>query len=269
MSQVMNWSSVLRLPSLATTACGLACFAADAVFAKDPCLIYRPREYGRDARYSMTRALDLQAAEARVLSQTVWNHHFEQNSEELRAAGRSHLDRLVRRYPYGNFELSLQSAHDFRFTEGDHDAYFTHRRELDALRMKTVTDYLQRVIPGHPVAIQIHDRPPVGISGAESLRAYSQMVSKANVNIPDDSNGLQSMFGQGLNGGGYGGGGFSGGGMGDSGFGGGGGLGGGGMMSPPSGGSGPSNFQPPSFGPDTPTGPGGGGPSGPPPGANP
>lgn len=278
MAEAANWSSVLHLPALATTACGLACFAADAVFAKDPCLVYRPREYARNARYSMNRALELQAMEARVLSQTVWNHHFEQydadrqiSGAELRASGRAHLDRLARRFPYGNFELSIQSAHDFQFTDDDHEAYFVHRRELDALRTKTVADYLQRVIPGNPVAIQIHDRPPVGISGNEALRAYSQMVNRASVTIPDDSNGPQFMFGVGAGGGGYGGGGLGGAGFGDGGFSGGG-YGGAGLMSPSPSGSGPTDFSPPSFGAQTPTGPSNspsGPPSGPPPSPNP
>ena len=245
MTDDVNWSSLLRLPSLTTTACGLACFAADAAFAKDPRLVYGPREYTRSAHYSMNRALELQAAEARVLSQTVWNHHFEQDSAELRAAGRAHLDRLVRRYPFGSFEVSIQSAHDFQFTEDDHELYFAHRRELDALRTKTVTDYLQRILPGNPVAIQIHDRPPVGIGGKEALRAYGQMVDQANVTIPDDSSGGRFNFGYGeANGGGFGGGGMGGGGPSIGGPGGGGpGFGGGG---PP--GGGPPGGGGPGFG---------------------
>ncbi len=244
MTDAVNWSSLLRLPSLTTTACGLACFAADAAFAKDPRLVYRPREFTRSAHYSMNRALELQAAEARVLSQTVWNHHFEQDSSELRAAGRAHLDRLVRRYPFGSFEVSIQSAHDFQFTDDDHEAYFVHRRELDALRTKTVTDYLQRILPGNPVAIQIHDRPPVGIGGKEALRAYGQMVDQANVTIPDDSSGGRFNFGYGeASGGGFGGGG----------------MGGGGPSIGGPGGGGPSIGGPGGGGPSI-GGPGGGGP---------
>ena len=260
MANAINWSSMLRLPGLTTTACGLACLAADVTFAKDPCLVYRPREYSRSARHSMNHALEWQAAEARVLSQTMWNHHFEQDSSELRAAGRAHLDRLARRYPFGNFELSVQSAHDFQFTDDDHDAYFSHRRELDTLRTKAVADYLQRVIPGNQMAIQIHDKPPVGINGGEAIRAFNQMVNQANVFVPDDSNGPRFMFGFGeTNGGGMGGpgmGGFgpmSGPSMGGPGMGGPG-MGGPGSMPPMIGGQGSPDPSQPSFAPNTPTG---------------
>lgn len=266
MADAVNWSSVLRLPGLTTTACGLACFAADAAFAKDPCLVYRPREYTRSARYSMNRALELQAAEARVLSQTLWNHHFEieqdpdldnygQGTAELRPSGRAHLERLARRYPFGGFELSIQTAHDFRFTDDDPDAYFTHRRELDALRTQAVTDYLQRIIPHNSVAIQVHDRPPVGINGSEALRAYSQMVNQASVLIPDDSNGQRFMFGFGDNSGGV----FGGGGQG------GGGQGGSGVMPFPASGPGPTGNPQSSFANETPSGPQGSAPGSPPP----
>jgi hypothetical protein len=199
MPHVVRVTSALRFIGITTTACGLACFTIQTVLAKDPCLIYRPRTLTRSSRCSVTQILQREHTEALVLAQTLWNHHFEQDSAELRASGRAHLDRLARRYPFGNLEVSIQSAHDFRFTDDDHEAYFKHRRDLDAARTKAVADYLQKVLPQNAVAIHIHDRPPVGISGNEALKAYRQMVSQANVTIPDDSTGSRSLYGVGQN----------------------------------------------------------------------
>ncbi len=197
MPPVVSVTSVLRLFGIITTACGLACLTVHSALAKDPCMVYRPRVLTRSSRCAVAQILEREHMDALILTQTLWNHHFEQNSSELRASGRAHLDRLARRYPFGNMEVSVQSAHDFRFTDDDHEAYFKHRRELDTARTKTVADYLQKVLPENPVAILIHDRPPVGISGNEALKAYRQMVSQANVNIPDDSNGSRSYNGNG------------------------------------------------------------------------
>ena len=200
MSHVVRVTSALRLLKMTTTACGIVYLTAHSALAKDPCLVYRPRVLARSSRCSVTQILEREHADALVLAQTLWNHHFEPDSAELRASGRAHLDRMVRRYPFGNMELSIQSAHDFRFTDDDHDAYFKHRRELDTARTKAAADYLLRVLPDHPVAIQIHDRPPVGISGNEALKAYRQMVGQANVNLPEDATGQQMIQGNGQNG---------------------------------------------------------------------
>lgn len=203
MSDHVRLESTLRFLGLTTTACGLALLSAEIASAKDPCYVYRPRLFTQCSRSAMNQRLDMQVAEAQVLSQTLWNHHFELNSSELRASGRAHLDRLVRKYPYGNFELSIQSAHDFRFTDDDPSAYFTHRRALDSQRTKAITDYLQHVIPDSAVVVQIHDRPPVGIDGNEALGAYRKMVTQGSASLPDDIDGSRAMNG---NGGGQGGG---------------------------------------------------------------
>ena len=203
MSDHSGLESTLRFLGLTTTACGLALLSAEIASAKDPCYVYRPRVFTQYSRSAINQRLDMQVAEAQVLTQTLWNHHFELDSSELRPSGRAHLDRLARKYPYGNFELSIQSAHDFRFTDEDHSAYFTLRRELDSKRTKSVTDYLQHVIPDSAVAVQIHDRPPVGIDGSEALGAYRKMVTQGSASLPDNIDGPRTMFGNGgLQGGG-------------------------------------------------------------------
>ena len=272
MPDALDWSSILRLHGLKTTACGLACLAAGSAFAKDPRCVYRPGDYTRSARYSINRQLEVQTLEARVLTHTLWNYHFQEDSDELRASGRAQLDRLARRFPHGIPEVFVQSAHDFRLEEDTLDNYFARRKQLNTLRTQTVSDYLQRVAAGQTVAIQIHDRPTVGMSGAETRAAYASMVDKAPSGLlPVGITASRFEFGAG-GGGGGGGGGF------DFGVGGMGSPGsmGGSPFSPPGGGGG-FEFEPPPFSSDIPPGdsPGGfpsgpsGPPSGPPPGPPP
>ncbi len=179
MNDARHWSALLGLPSLTTTACGLACFATTTAIAKDPCCVYRQDEYTRSARYSINMALEAQTLRARVLTYTLWNYHFHEDSDELRTSGRAQLDRLVRRFPYACPDVFVQSAHDFRVTEGDMDAYFERRKELDVLRTQTVSKYLQRMLQGQSVAVLVHDRPPVGMSADETRTGYASMIQKA------------------------------------------------------------------------------------------
>ncbi len=260
MPDALDWSSILRLHGLTTTACGLACLAAGSAFAKDPRCVYLPGEYTRSARYSINRQLEVQALEARVLTHTLWNYHFHEDSDELRASGRAQLDRLNRRFPHGIPEVFVQSAHDFRLEEDTLDNYFARRKELNTLRAQAVSDYLQRVVGGQTVAIQIHDRPTVGMSGAETRAAYASMIEKAPSGLlPVGVTASRFEFGAGGGGGGF-----------DFGVGGGGALNlpgsmGGSPFSPPGGGGGFELDLPP-FSSDVPSGGSPGGFSGPPPG---
>ncbi len=268
MSDALDWSSILRLHGLTNTACGLACLAASTAFAKDPRCIYSPGEYTRSARYSINRALEAQSLEARVLSHTLWNYHFHEDSAELRASGRAQLDRLVRRFPFGGPEVFVQSAHDFRPEEDNLETYFAHRKELNALRAQAVSDYLQRVLVGQTVAIQIHDRPPVGMSGDETRTAYRSMIDKAPSGLlPVGITASRFEFGAGGGGGGFD--------FGTGGFNSPGSMGGSPFSTP--GGTGNLDFNLPPFSSDIPSGgspggfsgPPGGHPTGPPPGLPP
>lgn len=179
---------------ITSAACGLFLLASNPLLAKDPCYKYSPRVYSNAAKSSLDRSLDRQVAEGRVLSQTLWNHHFYEDSSILRPTGRQFLERLVRKYPNGFPEVYLQSAQDvlldtengedYVLDEGRFDEYFAKRKELDAERIQAVNSYIQRSRPGQAVVVQIHNRPTVGISSQEVIRAQAVLRGSTTGFLP-------------------------------------------------------------------------------------
>ena len=185
-------------------ACGLACVAASDANAKDPRFVYRQEIYTRCAKSSINTALEAQSMKALTLSRTLWNYNFQEDSDELRLSGREQLDRMARRFPYGFPEVFVQSAHDFQISDGGLDAYFERRSELNDLRAKAVSEYLRRIMQNQTVAVQIHDRPTVGMSGNETRAAYSSMIEKAPSGLlPVGITASRFEFGAGGGGGGF------------------------------------------------------------------
>ncbi len=231
------------------TACGVACLAGCATDC-DNHPKYTPHEYTQAAKYSVNRDFEMQANNGQVLDQTIWNYQFYEDSEELRASGRAFLDRLANHYPLRCSGLFLQSAHDITFKPDDVDGYFARRQELNALRVKSITEYLQHAAPGNTLAVQIHDKPPVGLPSDEAGRSYILMARKAPQGLlsPDITASRFSISGDGGGGGG-------GGSIGDA---------GGGALPQALGGAMPSDGGAPDFSADTPTSSGPSGPSGPP-----
>ena len=234
-------------------ACGIACLAGCATTC-DHHPQYARQEFIQAAQSSLNRAFELQANNGQVLDQTIWNYHFYEDLEDLRPSGRAFLDRIAYLYPLRCSGLFLQSAHDIEITGPNSvDAYFERRQELNALRMKTVTEYLQRVAPGNTLAVQIHDKPPVGLPSDESGRAYIFMARKAPQGLlPPEITASKFSFGGSSSGGDFGGGGF-GGGVGDQGA-----FGGAGGLPQALGGAMPAETGQPDFSSDVPTSGGGG-----------
>lgn len=238
------------------TVCGVACLAGCATTG-DCHPVYSPDEYTEAARYSLNHAFELQANNGQVLDQTIWNYHFYEDSEELRPAGRAFLDRMANYYPLRCSGLFLQSAHDITLKPYNVESYFVRRQELNALRVKSVTEYLQLAAPGNSLALQIHDKPPVGLPSDESGRAYIFMARKAPQGLlPPDVTTSKFSFGGSSSGGDFGGG-FGGGGFG--GFGGdAGSFGGAGVLPQALSGASSPDSGAPDFSSDTPTSSGGG-----------
>lgn len=186
-----------------STACGLACLAGCATTG-DCHPEYTPKIYKQAAQYSLTHAFETQANNGQVLNETIWNYHFYEDSEDLRLSGREFLDRLANNYPLRCSGLFLQSAHDIQFKPDDVDGYFARRQELNALRTKAVTDYLQHAAPGNTLMVQIHDKPRVGLPSDESGRSYIMMARNAPQGLlsPDITASRFSISGDGGGGGG-------------------------------------------------------------------
>ena len=185
------------------TVCGVACLAGCATDC-DHHPKYTPHEYTQAAKHSVNRDFEMQANNGQVLDQTIWNHHFYEDSEELRPAGRAFLDRIANCYPMRCSGVFLQSAHDITFKPDNVENYFARRQELNALRVKSVTEYLQHAAPGNTMALQIHDKPPVGLPSDEAGRSYILMARNAPQGLlsPDITTSRFSISGDGGGGGG-------------------------------------------------------------------
>src|SRR4051812_27460778 len=80
----------------------------------DPCW---PARYNHEARQSVRDTFDAQAYNGHVLDQTVWNYYFEADpkgnpTDRLAPGGVEKLMYLVRRRPYPDCKIFLQTAQD-------------------------------------------------------------------------------------------------------------------------------------------------------------
>lgn len=131
----------------------------------DPCW---PERYSNDARRLTVAAFEPQVQNGHVLDQTVWNSHFEYNSDRLTGAGLDKLDQLSRRRPAPDTRLYLQTARDVPYDPEKPAEYGTRRTELDAKRVAAIKKYLGASLTGRQVnfEIDVHDPAPPGIEGA-------------------------------------------------------------------------------------------------------
>lgn len=129
----------------------------------DPCW---PERYAHEARQAVNQAFDAQAMNGHALDQTVWNWHFEKETEvdaktqevrdrptdRLHPAGIQHLNYLIRRRPSPDLQVFLQTSRD---------------EDLDRRRAEAVQRYLNTPVPGRtPVTfmVQVTDPAEVGIA---------------------------------------------------------------------------------------------------------
>ncbi|HKB04109.1 MAG TPA: hypothetical protein VKD90_17940 [Gemmataceae bacterium] len=128
----------------------------------DPCW---PDRYANEARQSVVASFEPQVENGHILDQTIWNLHFDFNTEKLNAEGMDKLDQLARRRPHPDTRLFLQTARDIPFDAAKPADYGTRRNELDTKRIAAIKSYLDATLTGRPAAfdVQVHDPAPPGI----------------------------------------------------------------------------------------------------------
>lgn len=136
-----------------------------------------PQRYNYTARRAVIDGFAPQVQNGHVLDQTIWNYHFDANSDKLTPGGMQKLDYIARRRPNPDPNLFLATAHDVAYDPADPDKFAETRRDLDLRRVASVQRYLQAQMAGRPMAfdVQIHDPYPVGQSGvaaANQARSY-------------------------------------------------------------------------------------------------
>jgi hypothetical protein len=156
----------------------------------DPCY---PQRYICQARAEVYTPLAAQAQNGLVLEQTVWNYHFntvkegEKTKVVLSPMGQAHLDYLARRRPCPVPEIFVQTAHDLAYNPDKPDQFTVERAELDAQRIRAVTDYLAAARPDVPFKVTVHDPQPVGLHGNEVIGAVQHMHNTSQGAMPAES----------------------------------------------------------------------------------
>jgi hypothetical protein len=118
-----------------------------------------PERYNHVARMETLAPFQVQAQNGTYLDQTVWNYHFEPNTDKLTAAGIERLDYLARKRPAPDGKIYLQTARDVGYDQNDSTKLASTRSDLDQKRAVSVNRYLNAITAGRNVSfeVQIHD----------------------------------------------------------------------------------------------------------------
>ncbi|HEV3257518.1 MAG TPA: hypothetical protein VG013_11600 [Gemmataceae bacterium] len=142
----------------------------------DPCY---PERYQALSRQEVNAAFAPQMSNGHILDQTVWNTHFEPNTDQLTRAGMEHLAYLARRRPCPDPVVYLQVAEDkeIAYDPAAPDKFVSARNNLNALRIAAVQKYLSAATAGRDLRFNVvlHDPPEVGISAVPQGVALQQM----------------------------------------------------------------------------------------------
>jgi hypothetical protein len=144
----------------------------------DPCW---PQRYNLAARYETNAAFAPQVQNGQVLDQTVWNYHFELNSDKLTPSGLEKLAYLARRRPQPDPVVYLQTAQDVFYDAANPDKLAENRQDLDGRRVAAVQKFLNAQTAGRHVDFQVlvHDPADVSISATYVNAAISAKDGRA------------------------------------------------------------------------------------------
>jgi hypothetical protein len=168
--------SLTALCGAAALTAGPGCYGYNDLV--DPCY---PERYEHASRQETIGHIAPQVQNGHVLEQTVWNYHFEPESDKLTAGGVQHLAYLARRRPCPDPVIYLQTAQDLPYDSAKPDELAQKRVDLDQKRVQAIQEYLRVQTAGRPVAFQVvtHDPPVPGISAVPANIAVQQMYGSA------------------------------------------------------------------------------------------
>ena len=175
---------------------------------RHPVYRYDPNQFSRHAQSSVLNALRSQHAVGQDLSNTVWNHYFDEFTSDLNQMGRNHLARYVRRNADCPQQLFLQTAYDVRsfdaksrkyspVRQDNIDEFLTQRAKLDSKRIETLNEYLIKFYQIAPTDIVIIDPAPTSIHSEELMRSQRLMVRNVEGFLPKDTTRSEFRFGGG------------------------------------------------------------------------
>jgi hypothetical protein len=140
----------------------------------DPCY---PQRYNYAARQEVKQSFGPQIQNGHILDQTVWNYHFETGTANLTPGGMDYLAYVARRRPAPDPTIYLQVAQDIPYDPAAPDKTVEARNNLDAQRMKAITDFLSAQTAGRDVVFNVvrHDPGDVGMSAFAARRSIQIM----------------------------------------------------------------------------------------------
>lgn len=123
-----------------------------------------PERYNHVARLETLSAFQVQAQNGAYLDHTLWNYHFEKDSDKLSPAGIERLDYLSRKRGEVDNKIYLQTARDIGFDPNAAEKYADSRRDLDQRRGATILKYMAAQTAGQPVAYEVVFHDPGDVS---------------------------------------------------------------------------------------------------------
>jgi hypothetical protein len=142
----------------------------------DPCW---PQRYEKMAKDETNATSAPQIQNGHVLDQTVWNWMFEPGTERLTYGGQEHLAYVIRRRPFPDGQVFLQTAQDLTYDPTTPEKFAEARCDLDAKRIASVQKYLTAAAAGRHVDFQVTviDPSDPGISAIPANLAVQKMYT--------------------------------------------------------------------------------------------
>jgi len=132
-----------------------------------------PEPYTSIAKEEVQAPIDIQVANARVVEQTLWDYHFEPNSERLNSTGRQRL-RWIAPQAQDTYPVIYVAAID--------DAELTQRR---VARVQVVLDEIAG--PDSGVQVVQADARMVGLPGRHVETVFKKMAQTGFANVSGGS----------------------------------------------------------------------------------
>jgi hypothetical protein len=141
MKTTMRMAAVatFAVAGMASTGCRSTMVQDATDHCVDPCW---PERYSAVAREEVLAPFATQVSNGEIISQTIWNYHFETASDKLTPAGIESLDVIVKKRPSPNASVFVQTAHDISYDAAKADQFAADRAALDAKRIESIKKYL-------------------------------------------------------------------------------------------------------------------------------
>ncbi len=114
-----------------------------------------PERYVYHSRREVLSPFAIQAHNGHIIDQTIYNYHFEPETDRLTAGGREKLDVLNHRRPSPDPKIYLQTTKDIPYDAAKPETFASTREELNAKRAQAILKYLAIQDAARPMAFEV------------------------------------------------------------------------------------------------------------------